>query len=82
MKYGLVSNLARIFEFPYEKRFHYFTFNFYYRLFSMFFIMLLKQLSVMKKNVFQGRRLQKSSLNLGEETTPVVREFQNILRDG
>ena len=48
----------------------------------MFFIMLLKQLSVMKKNVFQGRRLQKSSLNLGEETTPVVREFQNILRDG
>ena len=59
LKYWVVSNLARIFEFICEKMFKGFTFNFYYCLFIIFFMMLLKQLSNMKKIVLKRRGLQK-----------------------
>ena len=61
LKYGLVSNVAWIFEYLCGKMFNCFTFNVYYCLFSIFFMMLLKQLSNIKKIVLKWRGLQKKS---------------------
>lgn len=42
LKYGVVSNLAIIYEFFCAKRFYFFTFKVYYCLFSMFLMMVMK----------------------------------------
>ena len=60
LKYGIVSNLARIFEFLCGKMFNCVTFSFYYCLFSIFFMMLSKQLWNIKK-MYSSGGLQKKS---------------------
>ena len=59
LKYGIVSNLARIFEFLCEKMFNCVTFSFYYCLFSIFFMMLSKQLWNIKKMYSSGGATKK-----------------------
>ena len=81
-----MSNLASIYEFLYEEAFYFFTFNFYYCLFSIFFMMLMKQVSNMKKLVLQGggglgkglplEGLQKISVKVGA----VSKEVEGFLR--
>ena len=64
LKYGVVSNLATIYEFLCENIFKFLTFNFDYCLFSMLFMILLKKLTNMIKNCFSREEDYQKNLNL------------------